>query len=328
MIKIENIEVFNFEGAFRGMRNPMNSWEKRDSYFGISDYEDDNDYIDTFNIAYEIAKQYCVPGREEDFGVGSDIFPQKISDIKFTKDVFKELVENFFKFLSEDDIPNDFSKEKYKEKMIEVYFKTLDLFLLKYLPSDNCCGHFVCIGPNDLALAQKLINCGPVHSKFMRQIFVSMDINAPLYWWKEMDTYKVGTAANSCSTMHKIHSKEFALDDFSYEHLLHSIDIPQKYRLSSLSPASLLNEVLLILNKYREIYLETKDKRYWWQMIQLLPSSYNQKRTWTADYETLRNIYKWRKNHKLDEWQDFCKMIESLPYAKELICYEGEIENE
>lgn len=212
MIEINNIEVFNFEGALRGMRNPMNSWEKSDSVFFIGQ---------GFNI-----------------------------------------------------------------------------------------------GENDLSLAQKLISGGPVHSKFMRQIFVSMDINAPLYWWKEMDTYKVGTTANSCSTMHKIHSKEFTIEDFSHEHL-------DEYSLDA------LKYIIVRLNDNRKHYLETKDKDYWWQMIQLLPSSYNQKRTWTADYETLRNIYQWRRNHKLDEWHDFCHMIEELPYGKELICYNiGGNENE
>lgn len=211
MIKIDNIEVLNFEGAFRGMRNPMNSWGKSDSIF---------------------------------------------------------------------------------EPMAMM------------------------IGPNDLFLAQKLISGGPVHSKFMRQIFVTMDIDAPLYWHKEMDTYKVGTTANSCSTMHKIHSKEFTLDDFSHEHLDgYSID--------------LLEKIIDRLNYYRKKFNETKDKKYWWQMIQLLPSSYNQKRTWTADYEILRSIYQWRRGHKLNEWHDFCRMIEELPYGKELICYNiGGNENE
>lgn len=218
MIKIDNIAVFNFEGALRGMRNPMNSWEKRDSYYK---YE---------NI-YNGVEEYI-------------------------------------------------------------------------------------IGPNDLDLAQKLISGGPVHSKFMRQIFVSIDIDAPLYWWKEMDQYRIGCTTNSCSTMHKIHSKGFTLDDFSHEHLLEHTK-------------NWFIQIIITLNEYREKFLKTKDKKYWWQMIQLLPSSYNQKRTWTADYETLRNIYQWRRNHKLDEWHDFCHMIEELPYGEELICYNiGGNENE
>jgi hypothetical protein len=136
-----------------------------------------------------------------------------------------------------------------------------------------------------------------------------------------MDTYKVGTTANSCSTMHKIHSKEFTLDDFSHEHLL-----TDKEREESMD---FFLHLIAGLNYYRKKFNETKDKKYWWQMIQLLPSSYNQKRTWTADYEILRSIYQWRRNHKLDEWHDFCHMIEELPYGKELICYNiGGNENE
>lgn len=210
MIKIDNIEVFNFEGAFRGMRNPMNSWEKSDSEY-------------------------------------------------------------------------------------------------KYENIRDSTGKYI-IGPNDLILAQKLIAAGPEHAKFMRQIFVSMDITAPLYFTKEFDTYKVSTVRNSCSTMHKIHSKEFILDDFSHEYLDgYSID--------------LLEQIIDRLNDNRKHYNETKDKDYWWQLIQLLPSSYNQKFTWTANYQILRNIYQQRRGHKLDEWRDFCKMIEKLPYGKEFICY-------
>lgn len=162
------------------------------------------------------------------------------------------------------------------------------------------------IGPNDLALMQKLADAGPVHGKFMRMITVYMDITAPLYWFKEWDTYKVGTVANSCSTMHKIHAKEFSLDDFSHEHL---------------SPSGLetLQKVVDDLNFARIAFLESKDKSYWWDMIQLLPSSYNQKRTVMLNYEVLRNMYNSRKNHKLDEWRTFCQKIEELPYA-ELIC--------
>lgn len=210
MIKFENIEAFGWEAAIRGMRNPMNSWDKSDSSF---------------------------------------IFPRG-------------------------GVP------------LPALFK---------------------IGPNDLKLMQSLIRAGTDHSKFMRMINVTVDITAPLYWWKEFDTYKVGTVANSCSTMHKIHSKEFSLDDFSYEHLDgYSID--------------LLEQIIDRLNDNRKHYNETKDKDYWWQMIQLLPSSYNQKRTVQLNYQVLRNVYFSRRNHKLDEWHDFCDMIKSLPYAEELVC--------
>lgn len=213
MITIDNVEVLGWEHAIRGMRNPLNSWNKSDSAWGYDDY--------------------C-------------------------------------------------------ELQSELVF---------------------CVGPNDLALMQKLADAGPVHGKFMRMITVYMDITAPLYFWKEYDTYKVGTVANSCSTMHKIHAKEFTLDDFSHEHL---------------SPSGLeaLQKVVDDLNFARIAFLESKDKSYWWDMIQLLPSSYNQKRTVMLNYEVLRNMYNSRKNHKLDCWVDFCKYIEMLPHA-ELICGKG-----
>lgn len=167
-------------------------------------------------------------------------------------------------------------------------------------------------GENDLALMKKLVKAGSDHSKFMRMINVTCDITAPLYWWKEYDTYKVGTVANSCSTMHKIHVKAFTIDDFSHEHLFDSISNGM-YRDNLLITIGCLNHA-------RKLYLTTKDKRYWWQMIQLLPSSYNQKRTVQLNYAVLRNMYHSRKNHKLDEWRNFCEWVESLPYAKELIC--------
>jgi len=201
LLYIDNIEVFGLEPAFRGLRNPMNSWEKSDSIFNK-------------NI----------------------------------------------------------------------------------------------IGDKDLDLAQRMIKAGTDESKFMRQIFVTMDITAPLYWWKQMDQYKVGTSTNSTSTMHKIQSKEFTISDFSYEHLME----PEK---------RLLQQVIDCLNMDRNLFNETKNKDFWWQLIQLLPSSYNQMRTWSGNYQNLRNIYFARKNHKLDEWRTFCEEIKKLPYAKELICY-------
>ena len=183
------------------------------------------------------------------------------------------------------------------------------------------------IGPNDQDLMMRLAKGGPVHAKYRRMIAVYVTITAPLYWWKEFDTYKVGTVANSCSTMHKIAEKEFTLEDFSCEHLLEKEDD------MLWSARNILDEVIMGLNHYRKKYLETKSKpmkneqarkelmkKYWWQMIQLLPSSYNQRRTVMLNYEVLANIYKSRKNHKLDEWQELCRMIETLPYAKELIC--------
>lgn len=168
----------------------------------------------------------------------------------------------------------------------------------------------VIIGENDHDLMMRLAEGGPVHAKYRRMIVVYVDITAPLYWWKEFDTYKIGTVVNSCSTMHKIHEKKFELDDFSHEHILSKYDIFWK---------GCFKDVIRALNNARDFYLETRDKKYWWQMIQLLPSSYNQKRTVMLNYEVLAGIYPTRKDHKLDEWHDFCDWIESLPYS-EVIC--------
>lgn len=179
-------------------------------------------------------------------------------------------------------------------------------------------GYIMSLGSNDLDLMTRLRNAGTDHRKFMRMIAVYLDITAPLYWWKEFDTYKVGTVANSCSTMHKIAAKEFTLDDFSHEHLIDSFgetwDIAAGDECRS-TPLDILYTVINALNIYRKKCLETKDKSYWWQMIQLLPTSYNQKRTVMLNYEVLANIYKSRRHHKLDEWHTFCDWVETLPYA-------------
>ena len=225
MLKIENTEVVGWEAAIRGMRNPMNSWEKSDSRFSLLD--DCGDCT------------HC--------------------NLRF----------------------------------------------------DEC--HEQQIGQNDLDLMTRLRNAGTDHRKFMRMITVYLDVTAPLYWWKEFDTYKVGTVANSCSTMHKIADKEFTLDDFSYEHLF---DFCPNSDTDSMT---VLRHTIGWLNCCREKYLKTKDKEDWWQMIQLLPSSYNQKRTVMLNYEVLANIYKSRRNHKLDEWHTFCDWIESLPYSELII---------
>lgn len=214
MIKFENTEVMNFEGAIRGMRNPLNSWNKSDSYYDIDDMA-------------IVSRGYI-------------------------------------------------------------------------------------IGPNDLDLARRLIKAGSDHRKFLRQIFVSVDITAPLYWWKEFDTYKVATVANSCSTMHKIHAKPIELSDFSIDDFYiedEGLDLSDYFK-----------NVVADCESLRRKYLETKDKKYWRALIQLLPESYNQKRTVTLNYETLRNIYGSRRNHKLDEWSiGLMEWIDSLPYAEELI---------
>ena len=173
------------------------------------------------------------------------------------------------------------------------------------------------IGPNDFDLMKRLRNAGTDHRKFMRMIAVYVDITAPLYWWKEFDTYKVGTVANSCSTMHKIADKEFTMEDFSCEHLIDcygdpSINLNYNYQ----HPKAVMRDLINILNHYRDWYVKTKDKKYWWQMIQLLPSSYNQRRTVMLNYEVMANMYKSRKNHKLDEWHTFCDWIKSLPHSE------------
>ena len=212
MIKITNAEVFGWDAAIRGMRNPMNSWDRSDSFVCEG-------------------KDACV---------------------------------------------------------------------------GDC---YSCIGNADHALMKKLVKAGSDHAKFMRMINVTMDATAPLYWWKEFDTYKVGTVANSCSTMHMIANREFTLGDFSTEHLDDvSLDT--------------FNYIIAQLEYDRRLYIKTKDKKYWWDMIQLLPSSYNQKRTVQLNYAVLRNMYHARRNHKLDEWRDFCSWVETLPYA-ELITLGG-----
>lgn len=219
MIKIENIETFNFKGAFRGLRNPLNSWEKS------------NSYTDAFG---------------------------------------------------------------------------------KYV-----------VGNKDLELAQRMINAGTDESKFMRQIFVSMDIIAPLYWWKEADTYKIATVSNSCSTMHKIASSEITEENYSFDP---EPDKPLTDLLTDdyIRILDIKNRAIEDVEWLRKKYNETKDKRYWRLLIQINPDGWLQKRTWTGNYQNLRNIYFARKNHKLIEWRQFCQMIEQLPYGKELICYKKE----
>ena len=235
MIKVENIEVWGFEHAIRGMRNPMNSWDKSDSYMC-------DDRHCGGRCCYEaIAEKDC-------------------------------------------NQPDGYH-----------------------------------IGKNDLDLMRRLYKAGTEHRKYLRQIFVSMDITAPLYWWKEFDTYKVGTVANSCSTMHKIAAKEFELNDFSHEHLRYEYqDDEDSFDLATWAEASLLDTIEK-LNRARELYLKSKDKKHWWLMIQLLPSSYNQKRTVTMNYENVVTMIRQRTGHKLDEWNDFVSILKSLPYVQEII---------
>lgn len=234
MLKITNVDIFGWNAAIRGMRNPMNSWDKSDSYW--THIEDEHN------------------GETAPF--------------------------QFF------------------------------------------------LGDNDHDLMMRLAQAGSDHAKFRRMIHVQMDILAPLYWWKEFDTYKVGTVANSTSTMHKIHAKEFTLEDFSCEHLtFYDVEsaTTEAEQLENDScygvwPKDILCDVVDMLNYNRQKFLETHDKKFWWQMIQLLPSSYNQLRTVDLNYEVLHNIYHARKNHKLDEWHTFCEWIENLPYSEIITC--------
>lgn len=223
MIKIENIEVFNFEGAFRGLRNPKNSWHLSDSYY------------------HPITDEYI-------------------------------------------------------------------------------------IGPKDMNLAQRMIGAGADESKFMRQIFVSMDITAPLYWWKEADTYKISTVSNSCSTMHKIDSSEITEKNYSFDpepdEKLTDLPLDDYIRIYDM-----IKRTVKDVEWLRKKYKETGDKRYWRLLIQMNPDGWLQKRTWTGNYQNLRNQYFARRSHKLIEWREYCKMIENLPYGKELICYEKENKN-
>lgn len=226
MLKVTKTQIFGWEAAIRGMRNPMNSWDK--------------------------------------------------SDTKYNGVFFHRLADG-----------------------AEI---AVDAF----------------VGDNDLALMRKLVKAGSDHSKFMRMITVTCDVEAPFYWWKEYDTYKVGTVANSCSTMHKIHERDLTIDDFSHEHLFDGIiqvedpDNPMEFYENS---TTCLKYVISVINYHRKKYIEAKDKRYWQQMIQLLPTSFNQKRTLHLNYAVLRNIYHARKNHKLTEWHTLCDWIHSLPYS-------------
>lgn len=200
----------------------------------------------------------------------------------------------------------------------------------EYCPYDKMCDkseksmqQMYLIEDNDLDLMTRLRNAGTDHRKFMRMIAVYLDITAPLYWWKEFDTYKVGTVTDSCSTMHKIHAKEFTIDDFSHDHLGYSCCTENEFD----NPMNTLEQVIIVLNGCRDKYIATNNKFWWWQMIQLLPSSYNQRRTIMLNYEVLANIYKSRRNHKLDEWRKLCEWIKTLPYS-ELITGKGENTND
>ena len=278
-MKFENTQVFNIEGALRGMRNPLDSWKKSDSSFGTFSYEPNDD-------GWDIAEAY--------YGDSNWRNSEDPEEIKEAENEIDEIQQ----WLIEEGIHWD---------------------------KDNEHGTWAYIGPNDMGLAQRLIGAGPEHRKFLRQIMVSVDITAPFYWWKEFDTYKVGTVANSCSTMHKLASYPIDIDNFEIEDFNPDLifwindngDSPVDYEIKDH-----IEDHMFFLEKLRQKYLETKDKRYWKELVRWLPEGWLQKRTITLNYENLRSMYSQRKNHKLSEWHYFCDWIKtSLPYAEELITY-------
>ena len=291
MIKISDTKVFNIEGALRGLRNPKNSWHLSDSFFGIGDDDEIRE------MAGEVAYSYV----EEDMNLYDD--------------------DNYDEWLS------------YREWLLNE--GNGEIF-----GSDEHVSEGNFIGKKDLDLARRMVLAGTDESKFMRQIFVSVDIDAPLYWWKEFDTYKVGTVSNSCSTMHKLDNTEIRMDNFSFDGVDKDkcvdyagwpaddwVDPPQdspEFFIPHTHIEEIQNKIVEHCEYLRLMYKKTKDKEYWRALIQLLPNGWNQKRTITLNYQVLRAMYFARKNHKLTEWHELCKWIESLPYAKELICAKKE----
>ena len=272
----KHTEIFNFKGAFRGMRNPMNSWDKSDSVFGIFDLIDESGNED---VVYDWV-----------MSIDSDIEP------------WSEKYEKFYDIYDEWTISNG----------------NLRPFEFQYY------NDWAYLGPNDLRLAQKLILAGPEHAKFLRQIFVSVDITAPLYWWKEFDTYKVGTVANSTSTMHKLAAAPITKEMFEFDNeeiIVSQYTIPHGGECELIFD-DYIEDIIDMCETLRLKYKETQDKSYWRALIQILPNAFLQTRTITLSYANLRNIYFQRKNHKLKEWHQFCNWISTLPYAKELITLE------
>ena len=261
-MKVENIRVSNFENAIRGMRNPMNSWNKMDSAFGIGSEE-------WTEADWSVAEAWVM---KDGLSIDSEGYDEAI--------------------------------EKY------------DAWLIKngviHRDENSNCFEYAFIGPNDMDLAQRLIKAGPEHCKFLRQIFVSMDITAPLYWWKEFDTYKIGTTANSTSTMHKLASKPITIDCFEADDFV-NICYPNE------RDDFIKTELIPYLEFLRLKYLETKDNKYWKELVRWLPNGWLQTRTWTGSYANLRNMRHQRKGHKLTEWHFICDTIDTLPYAEEFI---------
>ena len=274
-MKFENTEVWGFDHAFRGMRNPKNSWDKSDSYFNITDDYDEG--------VLDVANAWVYQNHPERNGHED------------TKEFF-DLEDKYCDWLITEGVLKESKDYQYRDNAF--------------------------IGPNDMKLAQTLIKAGPEHRKFLRQIFVSVDITAPLYWWKQMDQYKIGTVTDSTSTMHKLTSKpitleSFEIDDFNPEIVYYEIPGAQN------DIGMFADFMIEQLEFLRQKYLETKDKKYWKQLVRWLPQGWLQTRTWTANYEVLRNIVHQRSGHKLSEWQSFIDWAHTLPYAEELIFFGG-----
>ena len=272
-MKFEHTQVYNFKNAFRGLRNPKNSWNKSDSFFGIT-------YIENLEADWQVASKYVDANEKYDF--------------QSEYDKYYEAQEKYANWLLRNGI----------------------------LKNQNECFEYAFIGPNDMKLAKALIQGGPEHRKFLRQIFVSVDITAPLYWWKQFDTYKIGTVANSTSTMHKLTSKPITLDCFEID------DFNQDLEYYATNTTGMLSDLIIEqLEFLRQKYLETKDKRYWKQLVRWLPQGWLQTRTWTANYEVIRTIVHQRQMHKLNQWSglddpsksNFIKWAKTLPYADEFI---------
>lgn len=268
-MKVENIRVSNFENALRGMRNPMNSWDKMDSAFGIGSEE--NTEADIAVAEAWANKDGLILGSQE----------HDVATMNYDRWLIKNGV------IHRDD--------------------------------NSCCFEYAFIGPNDMDLAKRLIKAGPEHSKFLRQIFVSMDITAPLYWWKEFDTYKIGTTANSTSTMHKLAAKPITLDCFEIDDLTTELHIKNEAPIIDCFHMNAIQNLINYLEALRQKYLETKDKRYWKELVRWLPNGWLQTRTWTGSYANLANMRQQRKGHKLTEWHFICDTIDTLPYAEDFL---------
>ena len=279
-MKFQNTEVMNFEGAFRGLRNPLESWDKSDSYFGLINIEYDDYHID---------------------------------------EVITSWVENQNKIrVKENKQPIEEGSKEYFD-LWDKYWDWWYSQCLGILQRDGDALNVACIGPKDLDLAQRMIRAGSSDRKFMRQIMVSVDITAPLYWWKEFDTYKVGTVANSTSTMHKLSSTSITIDCFETDDMTDVIIENNNDPTFVVSSGYAFNTYINWLEELRQRYNETKDQSFWKELIRLLPESWLQTRTVTMNYEILKNIYSQRKHHRLTEWHQFCNWIKTLPYGQELI---------